>query len=475
MLVLAAIAWADAPPALAIAVMVLSSAASAPYRPAAIAATPWLVAEDDLAAANAAESVVSQLGYFIGPALGAALISVTSTGAAFALNGVTFLLSGLLLLRVGDIGGGRLAVVADVSRSRKFGPGRRCGTLGRLRRRQSRSCGGNRAWACSSGSSRSRCSSSASRTSSTCSWPKTASISIRPVSDGSMPPPRSGACSIAPFTARLAATRSPAAVLVASGVLSGIPVGLLAVTRSPALAAVFLAFEGMGIIVFEVVSLTMLQRACSERVLGRVYGLVDASGATGQLVGSLSAPVLVGALSLEAGLWIIGLTMAGVSLAALPSMQIMANRTAAARTQLEPLVDRLRGIDVFAEVSRAGLERIARQTRTMHLAPGATLLAEGDPSDDVYVVTTGELVVRTARDGEVNRMGPDDVIGEIGLVRGIPRTATVEAVTETELLVLAGCDFLDAVTGSGPLPDPLRRTISLRLGRTHPWLEADRA
>jgi len=46
-------------------------------------------------------------------------------------------------------------------------------------------------------------------------------------------------------------------------------------------------------------------------------------------------------------------------------------------------------------------------------------------------------------------MGPDEVFGEIGLLSGVPRTATVTAVAATRLVALAKHDFLELVN-SGP-------------------------
>jgi CRP-like cAMP-binding protein len=46
-------------------------------------------------------------------------------------------------------------------------------------------------------------------------------------------------------------------------------------------------------------------------------------------------------------------------------------------------------------------------------------------------------------------MGPDELFGEIGLLTGAPRSATVTAATDADLLTLDGADFL-ALVGSGP-------------------------
>ena len=58
-------------------------------------------------------------------------------------------------------------------------------------------------------------------------------------------------------------------------------------------------------------------------------------------------------------------------------------------------------------------------------------------------------------------MGPGEVFGEIGLLRGIPRTATVTAATDGALLALDGADFLELVN-AGPLVRP--RLLDLRRG-----------
>ena len=107
MVVLAVVAWTDGSPALAIALAVACTVGTVPYRPATVAATPTLVGEDDLAAANALESVVAQVSYFAGPALGALVVAVTDPGTAFAANAMTFLISAALVLKAGPMGGGR--------------------------------------------------------------------------------------------------------------------------------------------------------------------------------------------------------------------------------------------------------------------------------------------------------------------------------------------------------------------------------
>ena len=86
MTIIAISIWSNGPVAVVLALTVANSALSAVYQPAAVSLTPLLVAEDDLAAANAAESIIGQMALFVGPGIGALVVNLTSPVAAFAVN-----------------------------------------------------------------------------------------------------------------------------------------------------------------------------------------------------------------------------------------------------------------------------------------------------------------------------------------------------------------------------------------------------
>jgi CRP-like cAMP-binding protein len=69
------------------------------------------------------------------------------------------------------------------------------------------------------------------------------------------------------------------------------------------------------------------------------------------------------------------------------------------------------------------------------VAPGTAVIREGDPAERFYVVFAGMLSARNAATQEILR--PGDYFGEVGLAMGIPRTATVSAITPA---VVASCD-----------------------------------
>jgi CRP-like cAMP-binding protein len=99
------------------------------------------------------------------------------------------------------------------------------------------------------------------------------------------------------------------------------------------------------------------------------------------------------------------------------------------------------------------------------------VVAEGEPADDLYVVRSGTLTVTVAGAAEQPPdLGPGDVFGEIGLLRGGVRTATVTAVDDVELDRISGTMFVDIATPSASAASPLLGGMRTRLHRTHPHL-----
>ena len=83
------------------------------------------------------------------------------------------------------------------------------------------------------------------------------------------------------------------------------------------------------------------------------------------------------------------------------------------------------------------LSRLASRLEREEVAPGATLVREGEPGDRFYIVLSGLLNVSQESLGERRILRPGDSFGEVALAMGIPRTASVRAVTPA---VVASCD-----------------------------------
>jgi CRP-like cAMP-binding protein len=91
-------------------------------------------------------------------------------------------------------------------------------------------------------------------------------------------------------------------------------------------------------------------------------------------------------------------------------------------------------VPLFSHLSRRSLRRVADLAEEVRFMEGARVVKEGDPGDAFYAILEGQAKAVDRRGRTVNRLLPGDFFGEIALLDGGPRTATV--VAETPLLVL---------------------------------------
>jgi CRP-like cAMP-binding protein len=90
------------------------------------------------------------------------------------------------------------------------------------------------------------------------------------------------------------------------------------------------------------------------------------------------------------------------------------------------------------------------------------IIREGEPGERFYIIAEGQAVA--AKEGQqLREMDTGDSFGEIALLRRIPRTATVTALSRVEARVLAREEFLAAVTGSPESADSVEEVVSTRL------------
>ena len=97
-------------------------------------------------------------------------------------------------------------------------------------------------------------------------------------------------------------------------------------------------------------------------------------------------------------------------------------------------------VSLFSSLDDADLDKLLKLTSTRHLEEGEVLFRKGEPGRQLYGVLEGRLkVVNTGADGKdvvFGLMGPGEVIGEISLIDGYPRSAAVVALEACELLTL---------------------------------------
>ena len=125
-------------------------------------------------------------------------------------------------------------------------------------------------------------------------------------------------------------------------------------------------------------------------------------------------------------------------------------------------VAHLSKVPLFANCSKRELSRLLSLARTETVEAGHTLFVEGAPSSNLYVIVTGTAVVK--RNGRrIGRAGPGDVVGELGVILGGPRTATVLAETPIEWLVLDQASLRAAIDEVPGLGWHLLQSVAARL------------
>jgi CRP-like cAMP-binding protein len=115
---------------------------------------------------------------------------------------------------------------------------------------------------------------------------------------------------------------------------------------------------------------------------------------------------------------------------------------------VENLADELKRIPLFSTLSQRQLRRLARNFRERRVRSGTSLVRQGEMSGaDFFVIADGEASV-TVDGTEVARLGPNDHFGELALISGQVRQATVTADGPMRCLVIASWHFRRFVQGN---------------------------
>jgi CRP/FNR family transcriptional regulator, cyclic AMP receptor protein len=132
---------------------------------------------------------------------------------------------------------------------------------------------------------------------------------------------------------------------------------------------------------------------------------------------------------------------------------------------MNAVIDQLRKVPLFHGMPAPALETVADRASETTFDDGATVTLEGDPGDTFYIVIEGRL--RVSQHGTlVRELGPGDFLGEISLVDGRPRTATVTAVGPVQALVIRRADFLEMVEWDSAVRLGILMALTERIRRT---------
>jgi CRP/FNR family transcriptional regulator, cyclic AMP receptor protein len=130
-------------------------------------------------------------------------------------------------------------------------------------------------------------------------------------------------------------------------------------------------------------------------------------------------------------------------------------------------LDLLHRIPLFSAFGRRELERLGQLADEVDVPAERCLMAQGDRGTEMFVIVNGE--VRVERDGErLNTLGPGDFFGEIALLDGGPRTATVTATQPSRLLVLTHREFHAMMEEFPEIAAEVLNSLAHRIRRLEP-------
>ena len=111
-------------------------------------------------------------------------------------------------------------------------------------------------------------------------------------------------------------------------------------------------------------------------------------------------------------------------------------------------VELLKKVPLFSKLGKKGLQDVAHIADELDLPAGKEMATEGDRGREFFVLLDGEADV-TKGGNRINTMKKGDFFGEIALVTKMPRTATVTATSDVDVLVITERDF-DALLKKSP-------------------------
>ena len=252
-----------------------------------------------------------------------------------------------------------------------------------------------------------------------------------------------GAMAGAAAVTRMVRTGGTSGQCVFSAVL--IAVGLFGMAAASMLAPALFVFalSGAGACMLQLTASVTIQREAPSELLARIFGIVEGAQIACLAIGSLLVTWLATTLSLGDAFIILAVVLGPLVLVAVWRLRRHGD-------DLEPvderIVDRLLLDPLFAPMAAPQIDRLARNATARAVAAGTAVITQGAEGDEFYLVMEGQFSVHV--DGRlVATASACDSFGELALLRGAPRSATVTATSPATLLVVNRNDFLETVTG----------------------------
>lgn len=247
-------------------------------------------------------------------------------------------------------------------------------------------------------------------------------------------------------------------VMVGAALLAAIAFLLLGIETSILVAFVAAAVSGTSRSLLEVTGQTLLQRVTSTALLARVFAFKEGLTMAAWGLGSAIVPLVIVIAGVRGALFVTGAIVPVIVLLRLRPLQ----RVDAAVPVPVVAIALLRSLQVFRALPVPALEGIARAAHDLSVPAGAAIVRQGEPGDRYYAIADG--TVEVIKDGRsVATRGRGEGFGEIALLHGGMRTATVVAVTAATLTAIEREPFLVAVTGHSQTRERFEHVASSRL------------
>jgi MFS family permease len=249
------------------------------------------------------------------------------------------------------------------------------------------------------------------------------------------------------FVAIVASRRMPRTLTtatVAGTLLMTLPLLVLGGPDRVLPVAILIGVLGAGNGLVEIGSLTMLQRSCDEALTSRIFGLRDSALLVALSIGGAAAGQLIGDEVSARGLALVGLVAAAVLALVATSLRSVERGTTPASPDV---VAALGHVAFLQPLPLPTVERLAAGADRRTVDAGVTIVRQGDPGDEFFVLLHGEVTIEVEGAPSVRAIAPAS-FGEVALLHDVARTATVSAATECRLAVIGRGPFLDALRRS---------------------------
>ena len=446
--VAAVVIWTDGPAIAVYVLAIVTGICGSPFRSSQASILPQLARDPiELAAANVASSTVESIGFFVGPALAGLLLAVASIPVVYVFNAITFAWSAALVLGL-RVPPREERPAAEKPEKESFVSEATAGYRTILGNRNLRLliglyCGQTVVAGAS--------------------LVFTVAIALDLLELG-----QSGlgflnamlgiGGLIGGFVALVLVQRGQLARDFGIGVvLWSAPLLLVAAWPTIGTAVAVMILLGLANSVVDVNAYTILQRIVPEGTMARVFGAMESAVIGGMALGAILMPVLINTIGLRWGLVVIGSGVTVLVVVGLPGLRRI-------DLDIEPpsSLGLLRGVPLLALLPEPTLEALARAAVRIEAEPGEVVIREGEPGELFYVIESGQVEV-TKEGRHVATLGPGDYVGEIALLRDVPRTATVTATTATVFQALDRATFVPAVTGQGEFQEAADAAMTTRL------------